>query len=512
MEPTQIYQDVWHSSPDAILYMVDNVFIDCNPAALRMFQADDKEAFLSQYQQFHPSNISPPQQPDGEPSFEKAERMLAEAAAKGTHTFEWTHVDTAGKPFLVEVQLTNTKGSGNEDTTIAVLRDISERKLLEQTLRESQRMEAVGRLAAGVAHDFNNLLLVIMGHAELLADEIRAGHPDITHLAEVQGVSKRAARLTRQLLTFSRGHPRHVVPLDLGRLVHELQSLILQLVGRNIEVDIRTPEERCVIVSDPTEIEQVIINLAKNAADAMPDGGRLEIEVCRAQRSIKGTERQAAAVLRVTDNGCGIPPEMVERVFEPFLTTKQLRGGTGLGLATARSVIDQSGGSIELTSEQGRGTTFEIVLPHVDVAPTADDSTTPEAGETPNTPEARILVVDDEDSIRNLLLQTLRDANYRVDPECNGADAWQNLTSSAEAGDDPFDLIVTDINMPGMSGAELVKRVFDRWPNLPIVVLSGYSDTSELETIMDIPTTTVLAKPLSLRLLHGEIRRGLDGR
>jgi signal transduction histidine kinase len=509
------YRDIFEHSPDAILIIEGDRFVDCNPAAVRMLRFPNKAAFLKRYSgateagglSAHPAEMSPPRQPDGRDSFEKAEEILALTFERGSHVFEWEHLCADGASLLVEVQLTRVRG-GEKPVLHVVWRDITERKRLETERRRAQRLEAVGRLAGGVAHDFNNLLVVIIGHAEQLEEEIQSGKTDPEHTAEIMAAADRAADLTHQLLAFSRGQPAHSRAMNLGDLVEQLGNLLRRLIGEHIELELKRQEGPLTVVADPSQLEQLVVNLAANARDAMPDGGRLEISVERREFTSREETDQLQAgryvTLTVADSGEGMTRKQLDRAFEPFYTTKSLGKGTGLGLATVHAIAEQNGGKALIESRPGHGTTVRILLPMssdepapLDHAPSQKQSTG--GGET-------ILLVEDEAAIRRLFETALKAKGYQVLTAEDGQDALDRV---AEWGRE-IDLLITDVVMPRVSGPELVHRLSTTARPLRVLFMSGYSREGNLGVPSTVEHVAVLQKPFSPNALAAEARKILD--
>ena len=515
MEEEKSYRELFELSPDAILIMEGDRFVDCNPAAVRMLRFSDQRALLERYSgatdrgalRAHPADISPPCQPDGRDSFEKAEEFLEIAFERGSHTFEWTHLCADGEPLLVEVQLTAVR-RGKKPVLHVVWRDISERKRLEAELRRAQRLEAVGRLAGGVAHDFNNLLVVILGHAELLAEEFESSRPNPKHVAGIQSAADRAANLTRQLLAFSRGQPAQSRVTDLGDLVEQLGDLLRQLIGEHIELDLARQDEPLTVVADPSQLEQIVVNLAANARDAMPQGGSLEISIARCSITSKDPSGHLPAgayvVLRVADSGTGMTDEQLDRAFDPFYTTKTLGKGTGLGLATVHAIAEQYGGHASIESVPGGGTTVQVLFPRSNRKPVPRRQAplrtrNSGGGET-------ILLVEDERAIRDLLEVGLTTKGYGVLTAQDGQEALDRVAQWGKA----IDLLVTDVVMPRVSGPALVRRLSTIFPRLRVLYMSGYSEEGDLGTMSDSERASVLQKPFAIKRLQAEVRRILD--
>jgi two-component system cell cycle sensor histidine kinase/response regulator CckA len=338
-----------------------------------------------------------------------------------------------------------------------VLVDVTEHKALEEQLRQSQKMEAVGRLAGGIAHDFNNLLTAIKGYGEFLLSDLPKDAATHRDAQEIVRAADRAAALTRQLLAFSRRQTLAPQPIELNTVVTDLESLLRRLIGETIDLVTDLAEEPPTVHADRGQLEQVMLNLVVNARDAMPDGGRLTIATRRRGRD---------ALLEVRDTGIGIGPEARSHLFEPFFTTKEPGKGTGLGLATVYGIVEQSGGTIEVESELGAGSTFTIVLPALDEAAIQEKAPLP-----PLRRAGRVLLVEDEDLVRSVVREVLERGGYSV-LEASGPDEALELSGTPEQ----IDLLVTDIVLPGMSGSALVERIAPERPAMRVLYTSGYAD------------------------------------
>jgi signal transduction histidine kinase/ActR/RegA family two-component response regulator len=335
---------------------------------------------------------------------------------------------------------------------------------LHEALRRSQRLEAVGQLAGGVAHDFNNLLAAIMASAELLVDDVPPGRPQ-EYAAEIQRSAMRGAALVRELLTFAQRDRAEPRPVDLNEIVAGMEPLLRRTLGEHIHLQVTLSETPAQVIGDPTHLEQVILNLAVNARDAMPDGGVLWIAT-----AIDLDEEAAhddRVVLSVTDTGEGIPNEIRARMFEPFVTSKDVGKGTGLGLATVRSIVTGMEGEIEVLTKIGEGTTFEISLARSAAA--ADVVGELEVAAQINGARRRVLLVEDEESVRFALARLLQRLDFVVTTAVNGAEALHTVEQQT------FDLVITDAVMPGMSGPQLIEHLGDARPELRVLLMSGYT-------------------------------------
>jgi two-component system cell cycle sensor histidine kinase/response regulator CckA len=511
-----LYRELFEHSPDAILVIEDERFVDCNPAAAEMLRFPSKEALLERFSdgaekgtlRAHPAEFSPPQQPDGRDSYEKADEMMQLAFEQGSHRFEWEHVRADGECFSVEVLLTPVY-RGQRQVLHVVWREIGERKRLEQELREAQRLEAVGRLAGGIAHDFNNLLVVILGHAELLKHELEAANAteQAERAAEIRAAGERAASLTRQLLTFSRGQPVQPKPTDLVELLTGLDGLLGRLIGENIDYTMSLAEGPITVEVDPSQVEQLVINLSANARDAMPAGGKLEVVLERYRHAKSSALPDLAAgdhaVVRVSDTGEGMSQKEIDRAFDPFYTTKSPGAGSGLGLATVHAIADQCGGAAFIESAKGEGTSVRVYLPLTSAEPLS--LAAPERSSTSLRGSETILVTEDEGAIRDLLKNVLSEQGYRVITAADGAEALDLVRQN----DGEIDLVITDVVMPNLSGPEMVQRLQADRPDTKVIFMSGYAKQGSLAVIED-KKAEILEKPFSPQIILTMVRKVLD--
>ena len=391
------------------------------------------------------------------------------------------------------------------------IRDITGRRRLEEQFRQSQKMEAIGQLAGGVAHDFNNILGVIMGNADLARADLGPAHPGRECLDEIGAAAERAAGLTRQLLLFSRRQVMEPRLLDLNEVVTSLTKMLQRIIGEDVQQQLHLHSRPLTVHADAGMLDQVLMNLVVNARDAMPGGGRLVIETT--ERELTAADAAAIpdaapgryACLRVTDSGCGIAPADLARIFEPFFTTKEVGKGTGLGLATVFGIVKQHGGALQVESEPGRGTAFQILLP---AATAADESVAEKAAKPkPRGGTETVLVVEDEPSLRMLTRIILEQAGYQVLEAAHGVEALEVW----ERHPGPIHLLFTDLVMPeGVSGRELAARLRERYPRLPVIFTSGYSaDIAGRELALQ-PGQHFLQKPSRPHELLETVRRCLD--
>jgi two-component system, cell cycle sensor histidine kinase and response regulator CckA len=389
--------------------------------------------------------------------------------------FEAEVIRRDGGRVLAEAQVSCVLKDGRPVARLAALRDITERKKLEEQLRQAQKMEAIGRLAGGVAHDFNNLLTVIGGRCHLMINGLPAGDPLRRDIELIRGASERAAQLTHQLLAFSRRQVLEPKVLDLNVTLGGIEALLRRMIGEDIQVMITPGGALGRVKADPGQVEQVILNLAVNARDAMPLGGRLTIETSNADGPAPdgvGVSRATPGhyvVLAVGDTGHGMSAETQAHIFEPFFTTKDPGKGTGLGLSTVYGIVEQSGGHIAVQSAPGRGTTFRIYLPRVDAAPVSDQSP-PEVAVAPKGTET-VLLVEDDEGLRSLAREVLTVLGYTVLDAGHPADA----VSLAESYGQTIHLLLTDVIMPQMNGRQLAEALLATRPALRVLYMSGYT-------------------------------------
>ncbi len=401
-------------------------------------------------------------------------------------------------------------GEGRPIRMIGAIMDVTQRKQLEDELRQAQKMEAVGRLAGGVAHDFNNLLTIITGRSALLLGRLKADDPSRKSVELIQKTAARAASLTRQLLAFSRKQVLQRKILDLNATVAEMSDMVRRLIGEDIDLLLTLGPTAGRVNADPGQLEQALLNLAVNARDAMPHGGTLGVETDRVELGPAPPDRPDAlppgpyAVLRVMDTGVGMDAATQAHIFEPFFTTKEPGKGTGLGLSMVHGVVRQHGGAIHVRSVMGGGTTFEIYLPQVVAA--APSSTADDAGARPATGQETILLVEDEEDVRALAREVLERQGHRVLEASDGVQALQRYETEGER----IDLILTDVVMPRMSGRELVDRVRAMRPAMPVLYMSGYTEDAILRHGVRDSSMLLLGKPFTPADLISKVREVLD--
>jgi PAS domain S-box-containing protein len=410
-----------------------------------------------------------------------------------------------GSEFPVEVSLSHIDTPGGT-FAVAFVSDISQRKRLEEQLVHAQKMEAVGRLAGGVAHDFNNMLTVISGYNRMILDELSPLDPLRGNAEEILKAADRAAALTNQLLAFSRRQIIRPSVLDVNAVVAGTEKMLRRVIGEDIQLMLNPARDAGNIRADPGHIEQAIVNLAVNARDAMPTGGRLSVETANVRldetyaRTHTGMQPGEFVMIAVSDTGHGMDAETRRHIFEPFFTTKETGKGTGLGLATVYGMVKQCGGDIWVYSEPGKGTTFKLYFPRV-VDP-LDDSTADEADPPIALGGETILVVEDEGAVRELTVRILQRIGYHVLTAATGAEAIE--ISQAHAGH--ITLLLTDVVMPSMSGTQLAEALLAARPGLKVLYLSGYTEKTVAHHGVLDPSVDFLPKPFSRESLAKKIR------
>jgi PAS domain S-box-containing protein len=426
--------------------------------------------------------------------------------------YELRMVKLNAAAFWARLEATAAQDAGGTPVCRVVISDITERKKAEEArekltaqLAEARQMESIGRLAGGVAHDFNNLLTVINGYSQLLLAKLSAGDPLRASLAEIHKAGERAAGLTRQLLAFSRKQVLQPRRLDFNRVVREIRPMLERLVGEDVEVCVALNADTGMVCADPHQLEQVLMNLAVNARDAMPGGGKLSIETAAVEWGEGHTQSHPGApvgryiMLAVSDTGAGMHDETRRHIFEPFFTTKAVGKGTGLGLSMVQGIVAQSGGYIDVYSEPGQGTTFKIYLPAL--AEAAAEAVGP--AEIPALGgNETVLVVEDYAEVRNYAVAVLEAYGYRV---IQAEDAGEALLL-CERERERIHLVVTDVVMPNMSGREMADRLATLRPEIKVLFMSGYTDDVIVHLGVVEKAAEFIQKPFSPEELAGKVR------
>jgi two-component system, cell cycle sensor histidine kinase and response regulator CckA len=481
------YRTLFEESLDAIVItLADGRVVDLNQAAVEMVGAPSRaQALQHKVLDFYADRAD-------------RARFLTALADRGfVKGYELSLKRLDGTPIVVHATSVPMRdGAGQVVGTRTTLRDVTAQHRLREELSQAQKMEAVGRLAGGVAHQFNNLLTAIIGHAELLSSAIGNDSEARAHLDEIREGARRGANLTQRLLAFGRRQISQPQRLDLNEVVGSVRRLLRRSIGEQVVVEIAPEAAPALVEADLSQIEQVIVNLALNARDAMPQGGTLRLATSNRivtespEAAAAGLEPGPYVVLQVEDTGTGIADDIREHIFEPFFTTKTDDGGTGLGLAAVHGIVTRSGGSVRWTSSRGRGTTFEVLWPAASAATeTAQAAVTAAAGLG-----EIVLVVDDDPGVRSLTSRVLSSQGFLTLEASGGAEAIDLFAQQAGK----VGVLVSDVVMPGIQGPDLVERLRRSAPNLRVVLMSGY--TEALSDIVDSEVdslTRFLQKPFS---------------
>jgi two-component system, cell cycle sensor histidine kinase and response regulator CckA len=477
---------------------LEGKFVDVNSALVKMLAFNSKAELLT-------TNLADIYRRPGDRA-----RILELYREKGRVDgveVEWKRQDGS----FITIRLSGRAVADDHNTEVEVIvEDVTERRLLENQFRQAQKMEAVGRLSGGIAHDFNNLLGVIIGYSEVLLDRLNPEERLHKNAQEIKKAGERAASLTRQLLAFSRQQVLEPKVLDLNTVVRDLAKMLQRMIGEDISLVTVLASTLARVKADQGQIEQVLMNLAVNARDAMVNGGTLSIETANMEldeayaRYHPPTQPGHYVMLAMTDTGCGMDAETQAHIFEPFFTTKEVGKGTGLGLATVFGVVKQSGGYIWVYSEPGRGTTFKIYLPAVN----EPIETGPASGAPLKAVRATetVLVVEDDEALRKLTCECLEENGYTVLAAKNPAEAIEE----SKRHEGTIHLLVTDMVMPGMNGRELAARLAELRPEMRVLYVSGYTDDAIIRHFILEPGLAFLQKPFTQKALERKLRELLD--
>jgi PAS domain S-box-containing protein len=496
------YRVLFESNPNPLLaYDLDTLgLLAVNEAAVRQYGYTREEFLAMTLQDIHlPQDVPAPRD------------LVARNEAGLRNRGEWRHRRKDGT--IIDVEITrNTLTLAGRPAALAMAHDVTKRKSVETQLLQAQKMEAVGRLAGGIAHDFNNLLTVILGSSDLLLEGLRVDHQSRADLEDIHKAGQRAAALTRQLLAFSRQQVLTPQVLDLNALIADLEKMLRRLIGEDIEFRTVLAADLGAVRADPGQLEQVIMNLAVNARDAMPHGGKLTIETVNADLDDAYAQAHVPlvsgryAMLAVSDTGIGMDTQVKAHIFEPFFTTKEKGKGTGLGLATVYGIVKQTDGYIWVYSEPGQGTSFKIYLPRVAAAaePPAPKPLAPASLAGSET----VLLAEDEAAVRNFTRRVLAAHGYTVLTAADGQEALH----LAERHAGPIHLLLTDVVMPNMGGRELAERLVAARHEMKVLYLSGYTDDAIVHHGVLEPGIAFLQKPFTLQGLARKLREVLDAR
>ncbi len=477
------------SAADAVLIITDGLITEANPQAHALFNATSEDLVAHS-----PGELSPPLQPDGEASLAKSQRLLSAAAAGAVCHFAWQHRRPDGQEFAAEVGLARIEIPGHH-RLVAVVRDVSARNRLEEQLRQAQKMDSLGQLAGGIAHDFNNMLTGIMGAAELLRQT--PSHEATRHdrlITTIMTASERAAGLTRKLLAFARKSHSLAVPVDLHQILHDTADLLATALDKRIRIELDLQAPLSTVLGDAAQLQNALMNLGLNARDAMPEGGVLmfstSVHQCPESVADQPTHLKPGAYLRLTvsDSGAGIPKNLLERIFEPFFTTKPQGKGTGLGLAAVWGTVQEHHGTINVTSEPGRGTVFTVFLPcsnAVVLPPQQQAVIGSRIG------RGTVLVIDDEDVVRECTRLQLEHLGWTVLEARDGREGLDVFRREQRS----ITLVLVDMEMPRMRGIDCLRELRQLDPQVRAILCTGYARDATAAQLQAEGFRTQLLKP-----------------
>lgn len=496
----QDYRGLFDNAHDALLIFSpeDEVIIDVNKRACEIY-GFSKSEFIGMSLESITKDV-----PNGK---KHIKRTVESEEFQGFETVQFRK--DGGEIYLeINSALVNYKG---RKVLLSINRDITARKLLEEQFRQSQKMDAVGRLAGGIAHDFNNLLTAIIGYSQLALRSVDRDTPLLNNFVEIEKAGKRAATLTNKLLAFSRKQVIQPKILNLNHVITDIEKMLARLIGENIEIILSLCDPLWLVKVDMGQIEQVLVNLVVNARDAMPNGGRLIIETSNVTldenyaRQHLGVEPGDYTMLSVNDIGIGMDDYTLSHIFEPFFTTKEAGKGTGLGLSTVYGIVKQNAGHIWVYSEPNLGTAFKVYFPRIKDGVESNAQVEPvDSAKGKET----ILVVEDEDSVRNLVRQILLSKGYTVLEASNGVDALLLLEQQSQ----PVHVIITDVIMPFMSGREFADKATDKNKDMKVLFMSGYTDDAIMPHGVLDPGVAFIQKPFTTASLALKVRDLLDNK
>ncbi len=510
-----LYRTLFETAGDAIFLMDKDTFIDCNRRTLEMFGCS-REQIIGH----PPYEFSPEFQADGRDSRSKALEKINAALRGQLQFFDWTHTRADGTEFDAEVTLNALSLSG-EVYIQAIVRDVTLRKKaerekaeLEAQLLQSQKMEAIGRMAGGIAHDFNNLLTGIVGYGEILQQQLPPVSEMQESVEEILSAARRAAELTQQLLAFSRKQIIDPKLVDLNAVVGRSNRMISRIIGEDISLDFIPSDDDVIVLIDPAQVDQILVNLATNARDAMPSGGSLSIrietiELPRDSAMFSSCAQEGSfAMISVGDQGEGMDEDTLGKIFEPFFTTKEKSKGTGLGLSTVYGIIKQNDGFIDVQTTLGKGTTFRLCLPLSHDHTSELESPNPSSLKTLQTGSETILVVEDEEMVLDMVQHMLEQHGYRVISAKNGPEALKLVNELDDSTH--IDLLLSDVVMPTIDGRVLFEKLAARLDKLKVLYMSGHSEDVIAERGLLAEGTRLLQKPFSIESLLQAVRSAID--
>ena len=499
IESERRYRALFESASDAIFLNRGDEFIDCNARTLELFGCSREEFAASS-----PDRFSPERQPDGRNSREKAMERIRAALDGRPQRFDWVHRRCDGTTFPADVTLNRVELSTGVHT-LAVVRDMSDRRLLEEQLLQAQKMEAVGILAGGVAHDFNNILSAIVGYTSLMQMKVK-GDRKLEEYAElILASAERAASLTHSLLAFSRKQELELAAVDLNEAIRDFAKILARLIGEDVDFRLDLTGEELVAEVDLRQFEQVLMNLVTNSRDAMPRGGRLTIASARCvlDRAMGGIPVGAHALITVSDTGSGMDAGTQERIFDPFFTTKQVGQGTGLGLTIVFGIIKKHDGFIRIDSAPGKGTKVHLFLP---LKPGPRKQRLPQLEKKKISGTETILLIEDDENVRRAIRCVLEEYGYTVLEAADGEEGIARFAVNTVG----IDLVLCDLVMPRMNGRETIAGIRGRRPGEKAIFISGYTaDMFNRDGLMDVDIP-VLLKPIKPMDLLRKVRQVLD--
>jgi PAS domain S-box-containing protein len=481
-------------SEGALTVAADGTILYCNQRFAEMLKTPLNRIIGSSFQEFMPSEDW------------RAFKAPLDACGKEGSRGEYHLVSLEGREVPVYISARALLLRDVESFCIVVT-DLTEQRTLEQQIRQAQKMEALGTLSGGIAHDFNNILAAIIGFTELIRDHLPEGSQEARHVRRVLEAGLRGRELVKQMLAFSRKSAQEKKPLQLDGVVREAMKLLRASIPSTISVRVKADGASDLVFADPTQMQQVLMNLCTNAAHAMREkGGKLDVELSALRISERentdGLKPGPYVRLIVRDTGVGIPPEIIDKIFDPFFTTKEVGEGTGLGLSVVHGIVKQHDGHISVTSEPGKGSAFTVYFPQIDEGPETDvagDNEFPTGSE-------RILFVDDEESIVEMSEDVLAELGYEVTSRINGRDALVLLKEDPSR----FDLVITDQTMPEMTGLDLAKEVLAIRADIPVILCTGFSHVVDADKAKGAGIRAFAMKPLTKREIAKTIRKVLE--
>jgi len=496
------YRAVIENSMDGIALVRENIHIFVNQRFVDIFGYNSKEEIIGKGHSVtvHPDDLG------------RVTEISRERHGNGTApvSYEFKGIKKDGSTINIEALATKIVYN-NEFVTLAYLRDVTEHKKLEDEFRQSQKLEAVGQLAGGIAHDFNNILTIIIGFASVLQMDMAPGSPSGTYVGEILSAAEKAASLTQSLLAFSRKQVITLKPLDLNAAIRTVKKLLMRIISEDIEFKTMFSGGKLIVMADTGQFDQIIMNIVVNSCDAMPHGGKLVIST--KALTIDGDfiskngfgEKGEYALVSVTDTGIGMDDKTVERIFEPFYTTKEVGKGTGLGLSTVYGIVKQHKGYITVESKPGKGTTFSIYLPRVKLESKIGRAT--DYGNIPSKGQATILLAEDEEGVRKFIKATLERFGYNIIEAVDGDDALEKFTTWM----DTIQLVLTDLVMPKKTGAEIHEKIAEIKPDIPVIYMSGYSEDILQQKGLHLDESRYISKPTTPQELLKKIEKTLKG-